>query len=276
MGPQSCATEPHPCISAAMSGEPRPPQRPPEKIELDGRTRVAASRRLLLQEGMSFAEMQRRTRLIALTGGIGAGKSTVGSFLSELGAEVIDTDKVAHASYQPGSEGFAKVVSAFGPKILSTDGTIDRKKLAQIVFADRGARERLNAIVHPLVAAEVQRRIADHWSSGSRLPIVLEIPLLVESRALWSVDQIWVVTARRETVLERLLAKGMDRAQAEVRIETQASDEERLKYATVVIENDGDLAALKRRVQECWANFTRADAPGATEGGGLGPTEKGP
>ncbi len=214
---------------------------------------------------MSFAEKQRPLRLIALTGGIGTGKSTVASLLSELGAKVIDTDKVAHASYRPGTEGFDKVVSAFGSRILSADGTIDRKKLARIVFADSGARERLNAIVHPLVAAEVQRCIADHWSSGSRVPVVLEIPLLVESRAMWSVDEIWVVTARRETVLARLLAKGMDRGEAEARIESQASDEERLEHASVVIENDGDLAALKKRVEECWAQRTRAYGSGAAK-----------
>src|SRR6185295_6321886 len=116
--------------------------------------------------------------IIGLTGGIGSGKSVVGAMLAELGAHVIDTDKVGHRVYAPGSEGWQRIVETFGRDVLASDGTIDRKRLGAIVFADADRRRDLNAIVHPLIFGEVAREIAERRAAGFTGPVVLEAPVL--------------------------------------------------------------------------------------------------
>jgi len=194
--------------------------------------------------------------VVGLTGGIGAGKSTVASLLAELGAEVIDADRIGHQAYRPGSEGFARVVEAFGPGVVGPDGAIDRRALGALVFADPAARARLDALVHPLIAAEVGRRIAAARAEGFARPLVVEAAILLE--AGWSplVDRVWVVSTRRENAIARVMAaRRMTRAEVERRLDAQMSDAERRRHADQVLENDGSPAALRAAVEAAWRSL---------------------
>jgi dephospho-CoA kinase len=191
--------------------------------------------------------------IIGLTGGIGSGKSVVGGMLAELGAHVIDTDKIGHRVYAPGSEGFTRIVGAFGREIVAADGTIDRKKLGAVVFADAERRAALNAIVHPLIFGEIMREIDEHRSAAFTGPIVLEAPILVEAKGTGLVDQIWVVAAPPAAIRARLTeSRAMTPAEIDARVAAQLDDAERRRHADVVIENDGDLASLRRVVEAAW------------------------
>ncbi len=191
--------------------------------------------------------------IIGLTGGIGSGKSVVGRMLAELGAHVIDTDQVGHRVYAPGSEGYARIVETFGKRVVAPGGTIDRKKLGALVFADAGQRAALNAIVHPLIFGEIMREIADLRNGGFSGHIVLEAPILLEAKGTSMVDQIWVVTAPPEAVRTRLAAdRAMTRAEIDARVAAQLDDAERRRHADVILENDGDLANLHEVVAAAW------------------------
>src|SRR6185436_4174972 len=135
--------------------------------------------------------------VVGLTGGIGSGKSTVAAMLAELGASVIDTDKVGHAVYRPGTEGFRQVVDAFGTDIVAADGTIDRRRLGARVFDDPNALARLNAIVHPLIGEETRRWMQAALAAATGNPIVVEAPVMLE--AGWKFfDRVWVVVVSGE------------------------------------------------------------------------------
>jgi dephospho-CoA kinase len=191
--------------------------------------------------------------VIGLTGGIGSGKSTVSAMLADLGARVVDADKIGHFVYRPGSEGFRAVVEAFGREVVAADGTIDRARLGAIVFADPEARARLNAIVHPLIGAELAARIAAARDDGYEGPVVVEAAILIEAGWRAIVDQLWVVSVKRETAIARVVgSRNMSRADVERRIDTQLSDAERRRQADVVIENDGDVDALRAQVEAAW------------------------
>lgn len=191
--------------------------------------------------------------IIGLTGGIGSGKSVVGGMLAELGAYVIDTDKVGHRVYAPGSEGFGRIVETFGRDVVGADGTIDRKKLGAVIFADAEKRGALNAIVHPLIFGEIMREIGEQRQAGFTGPIVLEAPILLEAKGTGLVDQIWVVAAPPDAVRARLIeSRAMTTAEIEARVAAQLDDAERRRHADVIIENDGDLANLRKVVEAAW------------------------
>ena len=191
--------------------------------------------------------------VIGLTGGIGSGKSTVATMLAERGAAIIDTDRIGHEVYRPGAEGFQRVIEAFGPGVVAADGTIDRARLGAIVFADPGARARLNGIVHPLIGIETQRRVEAARAEAPERPIVIEIPLLVEAAWRGIVDRVWVVSASRDTAIRRLgSSRGLAREEIERRIAAQVPDAERRRHADLVIENDGTPEELRARVEEAW------------------------
>lgn len=191
--------------------------------------------------------------IIGLTGGIGSGKSVVGRMLAELGAHVVDTDKVGHRVYAPGSEGFTRIVETFGRAVVAADGTIDRKKLGAVVFGDAERRAALNAIVHPLIFGEIMREIADRRQQGFTGHIVLEAPILVEAKGTGLVDQIWVVAAPPEAVRKRLTSdRAMSRAEIDARVAAQLDDAERRRHADVILENDGDLTSLQKVVEAAW------------------------
>lgn len=189
---------------------------------------------------------------IGLTGGIGAGKSAVGRLLAKRGALVIDADRIAREVVAPGTPGLARIVVEFGPQVLGADGALDRPRLAELVFADSNARDRLNAIVHPLVEVRTTELAA---AVGPGTVMVHDVPLLVENGLAPAYDLVVVVEAAESTRIRRLIERrGMTEAAARARIAAQASDAQRRAVADVVIDNDGDLAALAGKVAAVWRN----------------------
>ncbi|MGH9041735.1 MAG: dephospho-CoA kinase [Acidimicrobiia bacterium] len=191
--------------------------------------------------------------LVGLTGGIGSGKSTVSGALEERGAVVIDADAIARQVVEPGTPGFDAVVDRFGPAVVAVDGSLDRAALARLVFEDAGARADLNAIVHPLVAQESQRRVT---AAPAGAVVVMDVPLLVEA-ARSGYDLVVVVEAPAGVRLTRLVTRGMDPTDARRRMEAQASDEERRRVADVVVDNGGSRDDLEGQVAGLWADLQR-------------------
>jgi len=190
---------------------------------------------------------------IGLTGGIGSGKSAASKMLAELGAPVLDADKVGHEIYQPGAPAYRDLIDAFGEVILATDRTIDRRKLGPVVFSDPAALKRLNSIVHPKMFTRMGEMVAAMRRDGERRPIVIEAAILIEANWQPLFDEIWLITASRERVIERVERdRGLKPEQTEARIRAQLSDEERRKYATAVIRNDGTLDELRAAVTRLW------------------------
>ena len=191
-------------------------------------------------------------KVIGLTGGIGSGKSTVAQFLAELGAVVLDADKVGHVAFKPGTEAWREVVAAFGRQILTPDGEIDRRKLGEVVFGNPEALLRLNQIMHPQIDKMVKAQFEEYRRQGVRV-VVLEIPLLLETGGTSLVDEVWVTVTSESTVLRRLEERsGLSRQQSLARIRSQMSNEERVKHADEVINNDDSLDELKAKVKELW------------------------
>ena len=190
-------------------------------------------------------------RIIALTGGIGAGKSLVAQYFSDLGARVVDADQLSRVAIERGSEGFDEVLLRFGESILR-DGDIDRKALAEIVFADASARADLEAIIHPQVRELFNGVVADLEADET---LIYEIPLLVESNAAANFDLVITVEADLEMRKERLRKRGMFISEIERRIAAQASREEREALADHIIINDGDEDALLRSVENLWEDL---------------------
>jgi dephospho-CoA kinase len=186
--------------------------------------------------------------VVGLTGGIGAGKSTVAQFFAELGALVIDADQLARMAIERGTDGFADVLLRFGDEVI-VNGDIDRKKLAEIVFSDPEARKDLEAIIHPRVQALFAEAVADLDSDDI---LIYEIPLLVETGAAAKFDYIITVEADLDVRKARLLKKGLYISQIEKRIASQASPAAREAIADTVIRNDGDEDALLRQVENLW------------------------
>ena len=200
-------------------------------------------------------------KIVGLTGGIGSGKSTAARILRDLGAHVIDADQVGHDVYRPDSEGWRRVVESFGPEIVADDGTIDRKRLGALVFADRSRLDQLNAIVHPLIRAVIQERIAELREAGLTAPIIVEAAVLIEAGWFTLVDEVWLITADPEVVYERVAAqRGLDRAAVEARVRAQIGNDERRRHAAVVIDNSGSEAALRTELMRLWRErFRRPD-----------------
>ena len=186
--------------------------------------------------------------VVALTGGIGSGKSTVAQNFAELGALVVDADQLARMAIERGTEGFAEVLLKFGEDII-LNGDIDRKKLAEIVFSDEAARRDLEAIIHPRVQAMFAEAIADLDHDDI---LIYEIPLLVETGAAEKFDFVITVESDIELRKARLLKKGLYISQIEKRIASQASEAAREAIADAVIRNDGDEDSLLRKVENLW------------------------
>lgn len=194
-------------------------------------------------------------RLYGLTGGIGTGKSTVSELLSELGATVIDADQGARAAVEPGTEGLRRVVEAFGDGVLTPHGTLDRPKLAAIVFNDSAARERLNSIVHPLVGAWMLEQTAAAAARGDEV-VVQDIPLLFENRRRGMFEKVIVVYAPPEEAIRRLVGRGLEEADARARIAAQLPIAEKVAGADFVIDNSGDLATTREQVDRLWKEIS--------------------
>jgi dephospho-CoA kinase len=191
---------------------------------------------------------------IGLTGGIGAGKSEVARLLTTYGAVLIDSDRLAREVVEPGTPGLAQVVDAFGPQVLAADGSLDRGAMAARVFADDQARQRLEAIVHPLVAERTRELVS---AAPSDAVVVHDVPLLVEKGYSANYDMVVVVEAPEEVRVARLVAhRGFAEADVRARIAAQASSAERTAVADVVIDNGGTRAELEAQVAELWVEVT--------------------
>ncbi|QBX56880.1 dephospho-CoA kinase [Nocardioides seonyuensis] len=190
---------------------------------------------------------------VGLTGGIASGKSTVSAMLAELGAVVIDADLLAREVVAAGTPGLAAVVAEFGEDLLTPEGELDRSAMARLVFGDESARKRLESIVHPLV---FERIVELESSAGEHDVVVHDIPLLAESGRADTFDAVIVVDAPQTHQVDRMTRdRGMDRADAEARIGSQASRETRLAVATHVIDNSGTPEELRARVEAVWSEL---------------------
>ncbi|MBT2366667.1 dephospho-CoA kinase [Streptomyces sp. ISL-10] len=197
---------------------------------------------------------------VGLTGGIGAGKSEVSRLLASYGAVLIDADRIAREVVEPGTEGLAAVVDAFGPDILTPEGTLDRPRLGAIVFNAPDRLATLNAIVHPLVGARSRELEA---AAGPDAVVIHDVPLLTENGLASLYDLVVVVDATPETQLDRLVRlRGMSEADARARMAAQATREQRLEIADLVIDNDGPLAELEPQVRKVWDELTRRASAG--------------
>lgn len=191
--------------------------------------------------------------LIGLTGGIASGKSLVSSRLAELGARIVDADVLAREVVEPGTPGLAAIAEHFGPAVISSDGTLDRPALGAIIFSDPEEREALNAITHPAVWRRARELFE---AAGPTDVVVYDVPLLVEGSKgrQMDFDLIVVVDAVLETRLHRLMElRGLTRAEAGHRLNSQASDTERLAIADVVIDNNGTIEQTLAQVDSLWA-----------------------
>lgn len=190
--------------------------------------------------------------VVGLTGGIGSGKSTVARMLAARGATVVDADRLARDALAQGTPGFDAVLARFGTEVVAADGSLDRRALAQVVFADPVALGDLNAIVHPIVRAGIEDRLAELRASDGDV-VVLEIPLLVESGRSYGAAVVIVVDCPEEVAVRRLVdGRGMDEADARRRIATQISRAERRAAADIVIDNAGPPEALQAQVDRAW------------------------
>jgi dephospho-CoA kinase len=187
-------------------------------------------------------------RVIALTGGIGCGKSLAAQYFAELGALVIDADQLARAAIERGSDGFDEVVTFFGDSILK-DGNIDRRALGEIVFKDPKAKAKLEGIIHPIVRRDFEEAVAS--LKGDQV-LVYEIPLLYETNAHERFDLVITVESGMENRIARLRNRGMHISEIEGRIAAQATREQRIEIADFLIENDGSEDELLRQVENIW------------------------
>jgi len=223
------------------------------RVDTDaGRLGMVELAQIGVRSGNGMGEVIRpakRKFVIGLTGNIACGKSAVAAELGRLGAEVIDADQVAHEVMSPHTPAWEKIVAVFGKEILKPDGSIDRRRLGEIVFADPKKLERLEALVHPATLAEVKRRVEASTSSV----VVVEAIKLIERGMHRDCNSVWVVTCRPEQQLERLMERsGFSEEEARRRIKAQRPADEKLRHADVVIDNSGDREQLRRQVEKAW------------------------
>jgi dephospho-CoA kinase len=191
--------------------------------------------------------------LVGLTGGIGSGKSTVAAMLAARGAVIVDADQIARELAEPGGAVYQPMIDRFGRDIVLPDGTIDRAEVAGKVFNDPQALADLNAITHPRIREELGRRVLEHAASD-RI-VIMDVPLLAETtRKDWGLGAVVVVDTPVDVAVQRLVAhRGMNEDDAQARVARQATREERLALADVVIANGGGLAQLEQEVDRAWA-----------------------
>jgi dephospho-CoA kinase len=200
-------------------------------------------------EGEHGAARDVSTKVVGLTGPIGAGKTVVAALLRELGAKVLDADAIVRDEQSRGTVGYSAIIQAFGTQVLGEDKEVDRKKLAAEVFSDPAKLAKLERIMHPRVIArilEARKMLRD------KDVLVVEAIKLLESGLRNVCDEVWVVIAPRELLIERLAARGLPRAEAEMRLASQYGEQEFRDAADVLIENDGDRDKLQTRVRAEW------------------------
>ena len=187
--------------------------------------------------------------VIGLTGGIGSGKTTVSGFLEELGAEVIDADKVGHVTYLPDMPAWRDLIDTWGEDLLQPNREVDRKKLGAIVFSDPANLEKLNSIVHPRMRDIMNDRIEAFRGEGKQV-VVVDAAILIEAKWTSLVDEVWVTAAPEDVVVQRVMARnGWDEEQVRSRMASQMPAEERQSYAQVVIDTNASLDEVRERVR---------------------------
>jgi dephospho-CoA kinase len=193
-------------------------------------------------------------KVIGLTGGIASGKTLVSQILGDLGAYIINADLIGHQIYLPHRDAWKDIVTTFGPDILKGDETVDRAKLGAIVFNDKGALTKLNQITHPRIVEEIQKDITlQREKKKNQGHIFLEAAILIEANWLFLVNKVWVSVADKEVAIQRLQRdRNMSQEDAEKRIATQLSNEERIKYADFIIKNNGSIEELREQVERAW------------------------
>ncbi|GAB3578572.1 hypothetical protein GCM10027406_14990 [Leifsonia lichenia] len=191
--------------------------------------------------------------LIGLTGGIASGKSTIARRLAEHGAVVVDADRIAREVVEPGTPALARIAETFGPGVIAADGSLNRPALGAIIFADEDARLKLNAITHPAVLATSTERFRAAGEADPDAVVVYDVPLLVESANEYPFDLVVVAHASAATRIRRLVElRGTDEEEARRRVGSQATDEERLAVADVVIDTDGSLEQTIAQTDALW------------------------
>jgi dephospho-CoA kinase len=194
---------------------------------------------------------------LGLTGGIASGKSAIAEMLRELGFHVINADELGHTLMEPGRPAFSEIAKEFGLGVIDEAGRIDRRKLGEMVFSDRRKLDKLNAILHPRVEAEMSRQFAEWEKEGVRDAAFVEAALLVEAGYQKKLDGLVVAWCKPEQQIERLLARGMSREEAQRRIASQMPSEEKLAFATVKIDCSGSLEETRRQVEELAGKLKR-------------------
>ncbi|MFT5211789.1 MAG: dephospho-CoA kinase [Flavobacterium sp.] len=195
-------------------------------------------------------------KILCLTGGIAAGKSTVSRCLEEMGAKTIDADKVGHKVYDPGKQAYLQVIETFGQDIVGDDQLIHRRKLGAKVFGSPDELKKLTDIVWPAIRRDIELEMAGYEAAYPDGMLVLEAAVLFESGWFSLGDEVWVVVVDREVAIERAMARdSLDREAIGQRIDAQLSNEEKIARADVVFENDSDESALKEKVIQEWSRF---------------------
>ena len=198
-----------------------------------------------------------RPYLIGLTGGIASGKSEAADFLTSLGAVQIDADEISHGLTAPGGEALPEIREVFGDSVFRADGTLDRRALGERVFAEPGCRRALEAIIHPRVQRIMMSRVDEAAEAGAKL-VFLNVPLLFETGMDALCDETWVIQVKPETQLKRVMERdGLDEAEAQKRIESQMSTEEKVRRATVVINNDHALERMLYELASLYHNVLK-------------------
>lgn len=191
-------------------------------------------------------------RIIGLTGGIASGKSSVARLIEERGVPVIDADQLAREAVKPGSPALERIAAAFGREVISADGTLDRKRLRGLVFADADKRHLLENILHPEIRRLGEEQIERAAVAGQRV-LVYMAPLLIEAGAAERVDEIWVVTVRPEIQLQRLMARdGIDQEAARRIIDSQMPLAEKAAHGRVLIDNSGSPQETRQLLADIW------------------------
>ncbi|GAB6181168.1 dephospho-CoA kinase [Desulfotomaculum defluvii] len=194
--------------------------------------------------------------IIGLTGNIASGKSTVGVYLQSLGAKVIDADRIAREIVLPNTPALKEIVFSFGSGVLNEDGTLNRDKLASIIFNDTQARKKLESITHPRIEEEINRQIKIFSKADPSSVLVLEVPLLIEVGWHKKVDQVWLVTVDERVQIERLMQRdNLSLGQAKSRIASQMPQQEKIKFADVIIDNSSSPERVKEKLKDLWSSL---------------------
>jgi dephospho-CoA kinase len=187
---------------------------------------------------------------IGLTGGVGSGKSTVSSYMKELGIPVIDGDKLAREAVIPGSGTMNEIRRSFGPSVFNKDGTLNRARMGEVVFTNDAKREKLNSIIHPYIWNRTQQQLVEAQQEGHNL-VVLDMPLLLELSWQLRVEEVWIVRVPLEIQIQRVMARdGFTRQQVLERIHKQMPTGNKLNYATVVIDNSHSVEDTRKQVRQ--------------------------